>query len=256
MAFVSQYKHPEIWTFIRLLNLGKGMRLSRRSIFQAPEQWEPPAIDVKPHAVFALQNTGFVPRRAGTVKWQVQGQLCCEQSGLGTQLSCYEELKSIFFSGHRAFALFLAVISVRAPILKYLKDNSKTFCTVFCIPLSSSALRQQTFPPFSSVAGDAQPSLQLLPMVTAGAAADQGTHKGVVAAVPLLRGSQFSSCWLWGHWEKYLLFFLCSIKFIFWLIQRIILSCDGVEQNKPVTSSDCRAFCILLCILPGWFNKG
>lgn len=50
----------------------------------------------------------------------------------------------------------------------------------------------------------------------------------------------------------YLLFFLCSIKIIFWLFQMIVVSYDGAEQNKLGTSSDGGAG----CILPGWFNKG
>lgn len=69
----------------------------------------------------------------------------------------------------------------------------------FCIPLSSATLNQQAFPPlFSSVTGDIQPSLQRLLMVTAVAQADQGTYKSAIAAllVHLLRGSQFTSCWL------------------------------------------------------------
>lgn len=91
-------------------------------------------------------------------------------------------------------------------------------------------------------------------MVTAVAGADQGTSKSSVTAVlvRLLHGSQLTSFWLWGHWEKYLLFFLFSIKIIFWLFQMIVVSYNGAEQHKSVTSSDFRA----VRIPPGWFNKG
>lgn len=155
----------------------------------------------------------------------------------------------------------LRELSQRSAVFQAMRDRKSSFsvcakhsllfsksCKVWIItvPILKEAERQQTLihlsqcsciksagsPPVCPVAGDMQPPLQWLLMVTAVAQEDQGTSNcSFTAALPqLLQGSQSTRYCLWGYWEKYLLFFLYSVKIICWLFQMIIVSYGG--ENK------------------------
>lgn len=148
MDFFSQYKHPEVWLLITLLDLRKGMKSSTSNIFQALEQWETPA------------------HRCQTVRWVCypkcwihsqksrSSQVASLRSAVlsatrvrGTTLLQLEESWNLSFAAHtKHLPYFLEALSVRTPTLKWLKHNSNIFYTGFCILLCLVALRQQIFP--------------------------------------------------------------------------------------------------------------
>lgn len=84
------------------------------------------------------------------------------------------------------------------PILKEVERQHPLIHVGFCIPLSVAVLNEQASPLLAPVAGDTQPPLQWLLMVTAVAQADQGTSKSSFSAAlaHLLQGSQFTRYWL------------------------------------------------------------
>lgn len=115
-----------------------------------------------------------------------------------TQPLCYRGRAEIplFRYAQSIYSYFLAVTLIRVP--KKLKNSKNDLSKVLYSTIFRYFKLASVSPPFSSVTGDTQPSAPRLLMVTAVAQANQGTSRSAFAAVlvHLLRGSQFTSCWL------------------------------------------------------------